>query len=195
MKKVKINEQGFLESPYIIDASIEKEVDEETYEKIMSCKIGMNWRLINGAFAMVDILDEETIRERRQIECFNFVDNRSQIVVGAFVRRTEEGIERMVRGLACGSRNEGHARKAKLDKLGEKYGTRTNNYNHCISAYRTRCYIRRDFRSLQMVLKARETRQRHQSYKGRTNTSDLWCPCLLKRPKRARLRWASHDRD
>lgn len=79
MKKVKINEQGFLESPYISDASIEKEVDEETYEKVMSCRIGMNWRLINDAFTMVDILDEETIRERRQIECFNFVDNRSQL--------------------------------------------------------------------------------------------------------------------
>lgn len=48
MKKVKINEQGFVESPYINDASIEKEVDDETYEMIMTCRIGMNWRLING---------------------------------------------------------------------------------------------------------------------------------------------------
>lgn len=79
MKKVKINEQGFVESPYINDASIEKEVDDETYEMVMTCRIGMNWRHINGGFKMVDVLDEETIRERRQIECFNFIDNRSQL--------------------------------------------------------------------------------------------------------------------
>ena len=46
-----------------------------------------------------------------------------------------------------------------------------------------------------MVPEARETRQGHQSDKGRANPFDLWCPCLLERPKRARLRWASHDCD
>jgi hypothetical protein len=79
MKKVRINGEGFLESPYINDASIENEVDDETYEMIMTCMIGMNWRLIDGTFTMVDILDEEAIRKRRQIECFNSIDNRSQL--------------------------------------------------------------------------------------------------------------------
>lgn len=79
MKKIRINEQGFVESPYINDASIEKEVDDKLYEKLMTCTIGMNWRLINGDFAMIDILEDKVIRERRQIECFNFVDNRSQL--------------------------------------------------------------------------------------------------------------------
>lgn len=46
MKKVKINEQGFVESPYISDASIERDVDDELYVKLMTCNIGMNWRLI-----------------------------------------------------------------------------------------------------------------------------------------------------
>lgn len=79
MKEIKINQDGFLESPYIHDADITKEVDDETYEKLMSCRIGMNWRLVGDDFVMVDILDDETIRERRQIECFNLVDNRSQL--------------------------------------------------------------------------------------------------------------------
>ena len=79
MKEIKINEDGFLESPYIHDADIAKEVDDGTYEKLMSCRIGMNWRLAGDDFIMVDILDEGTIRERRQIECFNLVDNRSQL--------------------------------------------------------------------------------------------------------------------
>lgn len=79
MKNVLINEGGFLESPYTHDASIEREVDDELYERLMTCTIGMNWRLIDGEFVMVDILDEDTIRERRQIECFNLVDNRSQL--------------------------------------------------------------------------------------------------------------------
>lgn len=79
MKKVKINEQGFVESPYISDASIERDVDDELYVKLMTCNIGMNWRLINGDFVMVDILEDKVIRERRRIECFNFVDNHSQL--------------------------------------------------------------------------------------------------------------------
>lgn len=70
MKKVRINEQGFVESPYINDASIERDVDDELYEKLMTCTIGMNWRLVNDEFTMVDFLEDNVIRERRQIECF-----------------------------------------------------------------------------------------------------------------------------
>lgn len=65
MKKVKINEQGFLESPYISDALIERDVNDELYEKLMTCTIGMNWRLVNDEFIMVDILEDNVIRERR----------------------------------------------------------------------------------------------------------------------------------
>ena len=79
MKKVKINKDGFLGSIYINDATIEIEVDDELYETLMSCKIGKNWRQINGAFHMVDLLDEQVIRERREVECFNLIDNRSPL--------------------------------------------------------------------------------------------------------------------
>lgn len=79
MKKVKINEDGFLKSPYIKDANLEVEVENEVYEKLMSCRIGKNWRYLNGEFIVADILDDEVIRTRRDIECFNVIDNRSPL--------------------------------------------------------------------------------------------------------------------
>lgn len=79
MKKVKINELGFLESPYINNANIEMVVEDELYEKLMTCQIGKNWRFQEGKFVIVDILDDEVIRLRRNIECFNLIDNRSQL--------------------------------------------------------------------------------------------------------------------
>lgn len=77
MKKVKINKDGFLESIYINDATIEIEVDDELYETLMCCKIGKNWKQEDGEFHMVELLDEQVIRERREVECFNLIDNRS----------------------------------------------------------------------------------------------------------------------
>ena len=79
MKKVKINKDGFLESIYINDATIEIEVDDELYETLMCCKIGKNWKQEDGEFHMVELLDEQVIRERRVIECFNLIDNRSPL--------------------------------------------------------------------------------------------------------------------
>ncbi len=79
MKTIKINQLGYVESPYINDASIEMEVEDETYERLMSCKIGKNWKYQDDEFVIVDILEDEVIRERREIECFLIVDNRSQL--------------------------------------------------------------------------------------------------------------------
>lgn len=79
MKEIKVNKDGFVESPYTLDADIIKEVDDDIYEMLMSCRIGMNWRLIGNGFQMVDILDEGIIRQRRQIECFNAIDEKSAL--------------------------------------------------------------------------------------------------------------------
>ena len=79
MKKVKINKDGFLESIYINDATIEIEVDDELYETLMCCKIGKSWKQEAGEFHMVELLDEQVIRERREVECFNLIDNRSPL--------------------------------------------------------------------------------------------------------------------
>lgn len=46
-----------------------------------------------------------------------------------------------------------------------------------------------------MVPEAREAGQGHQGDKGRADPFDLWCPCLLERLERARLRRASYDCD
>lgn len=79
MKIVKINNDGFLSSPYIADAETEIEVEDVVYEQLMECKIGKNWRYVDGEFIAVDILDDEVIRLRREIECFSLVDNRSSL--------------------------------------------------------------------------------------------------------------------
>ena len=71
MRKVKINKEGFLESIYINDATIEIEVDDELYETLRCCKIGKNWEQEDGEFHMVELLDEQGSRERREVECCN----------------------------------------------------------------------------------------------------------------------------
>ncbi len=79
MKKVKINQDGFVASPYIKNANIEMEVNDELYASLMTCQIGRNWKLQEGEFAVVDILEDKVIRERRNIECFGVIDNRSPL--------------------------------------------------------------------------------------------------------------------
>lgn len=79
MKKVKINQDGFVASPYIKDANIEMKVNDELYASLMTCQIGKNWKLQDEDFIMVDILDDMVIRERRNIECFSVIDNRSPL--------------------------------------------------------------------------------------------------------------------
>lgn len=79
MKKVKINKDGFVASPYIKDANIEIEVTDELYASIMTCQIGKNWKQEENKFIVVDILDDQVIRERRNIECFSVIDNRSPL--------------------------------------------------------------------------------------------------------------------
>lgn len=79
MKIIKINEDGLVESPYVTDASIKLEVKDEIYEMLTSCKIGMNWKYINNEFIMIEILDANVIRFRRNSECFSIIDSRSQL--------------------------------------------------------------------------------------------------------------------
>lgn len=79
MKKVKINQDGFVASPYIKDANIEIEVNDELYASLMTCQIGKNWKRQNGEFVIIDILDDKVIRKRREIECFSVIDNRSPL--------------------------------------------------------------------------------------------------------------------
>lgn len=79
MEKIKINENGYVQSPYISDAEQEILVDETIYKKVSLTPFGKNWRYVNGEFILETLMDDDNLRIRRQIECFNVIDNRSQL--------------------------------------------------------------------------------------------------------------------
>ena len=76
---IKINENGYVESPYIHDATIEMEITDEQFETISTFGFNTNWRYVDEEFVLESLMDENSLRERRQRECFNIVDNRSQL--------------------------------------------------------------------------------------------------------------------
>ena len=76
---IKINENGYVESPYIRDATIEMEITDEQFEAISTFGFNTNWRYVDGEFVLESLMDDDSLRERRQRECFNIVDNRSQL--------------------------------------------------------------------------------------------------------------------
>ena len=79
MKKVFINKDGILESPYIKDAIIEINNSDEEYDKISIMPFHKNWKLNNdgNSFYLIDLLTIEELKNRRERECFRIVDNRS----------------------------------------------------------------------------------------------------------------------
>lgn len=79
MKTVKINNEGFLESPYIKDANNIIEISDYNFEKTSSFKFNTNWRYVDGDFILVELMDDASLRNRRQIECFDIIDNRSKL--------------------------------------------------------------------------------------------------------------------
>ena len=79
MQQIKINENGYVRSPYVQDAEISMEIEDDEYEKIRVIPFNKNWRYLNGGFILEDLLDEVHLRSRRQVECFNVIDNRSQL--------------------------------------------------------------------------------------------------------------------
>ena len=76
---IRINENGYVESPYIQDATIEMEITEDQFEKISTFGFNTNWRYLDGEFVLESLMDNDSLRARRQRECFNIVDNRSQL--------------------------------------------------------------------------------------------------------------------
>ena len=79
MKKVYINEDGFVRSVYFRDCTIEVEVDDETYEKLSQYSFYTNWKYVDNEFVIVKLEDDSILRERRQRECFDIIDNRSAL--------------------------------------------------------------------------------------------------------------------
>lgn len=79
MKTVRITEEGYLLSPSFLNANIPVEVDDETYIKITICNRFKNWRLVNNEWILETLLTDDMLRLRRISECFNIIDNRSQL--------------------------------------------------------------------------------------------------------------------
>ena len=90
---IKINENGYVESPYIRDATIELEVTDEQLEQISTFSFNTNWRYLNGEFVLESLMDENSLRERRQRECFSILDNRSQLWWNKLTEIQREEIE------------------------------------------------------------------------------------------------------
>lgn len=90
---IKINENGYVESPYIRDATIELEVTDEQLEQISTFSFNTNWRYLNGEFILESLMDENSLRERRQRECFSILDNRSQLWWNKLTEIQREEIE------------------------------------------------------------------------------------------------------
>ena len=90
---IKINENGYVESPYIRDATIEMEITDEQFETISTFGFNTNWRYVDGEFILESLMDDDSLRERRQSECFNIVDNRSQLWWNRLTEIQREEIE------------------------------------------------------------------------------------------------------
>ncbi len=77
MKTVLINKDGYLRSMYFPEANISIEISDEDYNKICCGKLNFNWRYINNEFVLEPLMTDKCLKDRRQIECFSIIDNRS----------------------------------------------------------------------------------------------------------------------
>ena len=79
MKKILINKDGYVASPYITDANIPLEITDEQAEQLRTFKFNYNWRYVDGIFIEEALLTDSILRYRREEECFRIIDNRSQL--------------------------------------------------------------------------------------------------------------------
>ncbi len=85
MRKIFYNEQGWVCKRYPYDLAVTNqnnfiEVDDEIYDKTLSCRSHFAWRVVNGELfeEQYDTPNEQEtlddLRIKREIECFNLVD-------------------------------------------------------------------------------------------------------------------------
>lgn len=80
MKIVHINKDNILASPYIDDATIEIEITDELWEQQSVIPPYCAWKLIdNSKLELVHLDITAELRLARQRQCFDIVDNRSNI--------------------------------------------------------------------------------------------------------------------
>jgi len=76
---VKINQNGYLESPYILDATTPVKVSDSIYGELTSCPIAKAWKwnFTTRQFEQVPQKNLSALRTLREIECFPVI-NRGQ---------------------------------------------------------------------------------------------------------------------
>lgn len=76
MKKVYVNNLGYLAGPSVENATTEVEVTEEIAEKLSSWPLGKIWRYNKETknFSLESSCDEGELRTLREIECFSVVN-------------------------------------------------------------------------------------------------------------------------
>lgn len=79
MKKILINNNGYVKNMYISDANTEMEVSDEDYEKVRSYPFYSAWRYLNNEFVLEHLYDDDALRDLREKQCFSTIDNRSQL--------------------------------------------------------------------------------------------------------------------
>lgn len=79
MKTIYINEQNFVSSPYVRDASIPVEVSDEQFRLVSNIRFYHRWRYYPETGEVIEepIMTPEMLRGRRNRECFSIIDNRS----------------------------------------------------------------------------------------------------------------------
>lgn len=82
--KVKINKDGLLSSPEVLDAEKEIEVDDSLQEQLSSIPYFHDWQYKDGQWSLVSLdpylsNDDNYVRRRRLKACFKFLDGKSQM--------------------------------------------------------------------------------------------------------------------
>lgn len=78
---VKINKEGWMEAPFVSDATEEIEVDEETNEKLSTFPFFHDWKYNRETKEWsLEIYDEDNwLRLCRKRKCFDILDNKSNM--------------------------------------------------------------------------------------------------------------------
>lgn len=81
MSTVSVNKDGYVLGPYFNDFFKEFEVDNETAVKLSTFPLYRNWRynFETKEYFLEELMSEDILKARRQKECFNIIDNRSQL--------------------------------------------------------------------------------------------------------------------
>lgn len=81
MNKILLTKDYFVCCFYEPEGEIELEVSDDILEMTSECEIGKIWKYdpVSKIFSKVDYLGNDILKEMRQSQCFDIIDNRSQL--------------------------------------------------------------------------------------------------------------------